>query len=205
MTQVCKCCSHPKRLDIDRAIVRGQTLAGLSRQYGVSECSLTNHRDNHISRQLLKAEETRMVLHSKELLDTITGLLDKSQDILQRAESKDDLPVALRAIAESRATIELMCRLAAHVQQIRSQEEEQEQQAAIDVGLGRLTTKELAVLSDLTKKMQGHDVDVVKKHLTTELVIVDESPQTVTHRETQPSPQPLCSPICHVHFESIWL
>ena len=59
MTMVCSICNHPKKLEIDRALIQGLNFSKIARDYEVSSDALRNHRDNHLSRQLVTAMEKK--------------------------------------------------------------------------------------------------------------------------------------------------
>lgn len=112
MGQSCQVCSNPKRLDIDRGLVSGASLSSLAKLYGVSENSLSLHRDKHLSRQLMKHQETKEIIQGKELLKVIMRLLERCQTILDRAEADGNFSIALGAIREIRGTIALLSNIA---------------------------------------------------------------------------------------------
>lgn len=48
MARTCTICGHVDRLEIDRQLLRGDSIAGISRNFAVSEDSLARHRDKHL-------------------------------------------------------------------------------------------------------------------------------------------------------------
>ena len=168
MSQVCNVCSHPSKLEIDRGLVAGISMAGLSRQFGVSDDSLRNHRDNHLSRQLVKSHELRSAMESGNLINEIEDLLTRSKHILRRAEKDGHLTLALKAISETRGTLELMSKIAVTLHGIRAAELEAERMqnnAGTDMmqqeGIERLSTSELDMMIAIYEKMAGERNDDV--------------------------------------------
>jgi|SRR5450759_268402 len=109
MPQVCRVCSHKRRVEIDVALVGGKTtIRALSTLYHVSEMSLARHRDKHIPAELARATNATEVAQAGTLLDQIKDLQRKTLEILNEAEGpKYQLP----AIREARSNIELLARL----------------------------------------------------------------------------------------------
>lgn len=48
MSRSCSICTHSERLEIDRLLLRGDSIAGIARNFAVSEDSLARHRDKHL-------------------------------------------------------------------------------------------------------------------------------------------------------------
>jgi hypothetical protein len=153
----CKCCTHSKRLDIDRAIVAGASQASIAREFGVSPDSVRRHRETCVSRQMLKAHEMKELVHSKSLADQLQWNINKARDILELAEKKEHLGTALRAIGELRCTYELMIRVAAYLQETQRVDQQQAFEERKQK-IGRLSEDELILFSLLNKKIAGGDV-----------------------------------------------
>lgn len=194
MTQACKICNHSDRLNIDRALVAGRSLAALGREYDVGTDSLRNHLQNHLSRQLVKSHELRTAMEGGNLLNEIEELLTRSKHILRRAEHDGRLNLALNAIKETRGTLELMSRIAVTLHQIRAQELEAERVRESEKvtqtqqeGLERLSTTELFMLVALQEKMEGQrDGDVISDVLKEMLPSLIETQPTRRTRRNNP-------------------
>lgn len=117
MPQVCKTCSHKKRLDIDRACVRGATNREIAENYGLSITGVDRHRKNCLTRQLLKANEIKEVAAADTLLGDIQTLKGRAESILDQAEGGKELDTALRAIREVRGCIELLAKVTGELQE----------------------------------------------------------------------------------------
>ena len=98
MTMVCKICSHPKRLEIDRAAISQGNLSRIAREYNVSWSSLNNHVQNHLTHQLATALQKKETIEMFDLADKLTITLKKAERIFRRnyEEHKDN--TALRAL-----------------------------------------------------------------------------------------------------------
>lgn len=166
MTMVCKICSHPKRLEIDREIVQGGNLSKIARKYGLPYNSLYNHSQNHLSRQLVQAYEKKELAESLNLLNRIEDMLNKAEEIFNRNyEAKKDL-TALKALGEQRNTIELLAKIAAYLHETRALElqskqedyetrREREEQEFVSKALDRLNPSEADIWEKLIEKIHG--------------------------------------------------
>jgi hypothetical protein len=159
MGMQCKCCTHSKRLDIDRAIVAGASQASIAREFGVSPDSVRRHRETCVSRQMLKAHEMKELVHSKSLADQLQWNINKARDILELAEKKEHLGTALRAIGELRCTYELMIRVAAYLQETQRVDQQQAFEERKQK-IGRLSEDELILFSLLHRKIAGENVTI---------------------------------------------
>lgn len=159
--RACQICSHPNRLLIDRALAQGKTMASVSREYGISEAAVANHRDNHLSRQLVQSVRKKEAIESSHLLDDIEELIQRTKNILTMAEKKKKFGLALSAIREVRGSYELLCRIAVMMHEAKREDSglqqiEDAEQAREDIQrkVKILTTPELDMLLQLNIKME---------------------------------------------------
>ena len=82
MSKPCSICSSPDRLKIDKALISGQTVPSLARQFNVSEQPLRRHKANCLSRQLITAAKKKDLLHSEGLLNILESLLVTSNLVI---------------------------------------------------------------------------------------------------------------------------
>jgi hypothetical protein len=54
MPQTCTVCRQPNVAEIERAIVGGEPLRDIARQYGVSKDAVARHKSDHLPRTLVK-------------------------------------------------------------------------------------------------------------------------------------------------------
>jgi hypothetical protein len=108
----CRACGHKKRLEIDRALLEGQSLRDIARRTGTTASSLQRHKAEHLTRDLVKAHEAREVARADSLLADVRNaearaerLYGAAEGILQRALEAEDLKTALNAI---RAAVDVM-------------------------------------------------------------------------------------------------
>jgi hypothetical protein len=122
MSQSCIICNHPKRLEIDRKIVEGTNLKKIARDYEVPYHSLYPHAQKHVSRQLAKAVETRLMIEGNELLETITKIIQRAENIFDRNYKKGFDVTALKALDSQRNTIQLLSNISAQLHQAKMAE-----------------------------------------------------------------------------------
>lgn len=114
--RACTVCTHPKRRDIDEALVSGREFAPLARKYGLSGDAMRRHFHGHlddIRRKEIAVElkQRRIAALDKELnedrSDISTGLtriINEIDGILQRAKEAGDDSLALTALRDMRGT-----------------------------------------------------------------------------------------------------
>ena len=112
MPMTCRVCGHRKRLEIDRALLEGQSLRDIARRTGTTASSLQRHKAEHLTRSLVKAHEAREVARADSLLDDVRTAVGRAErlygvaeDILDKALEAEDLKTALNAI---RAAVDVM-------------------------------------------------------------------------------------------------
>jgi len=105
-------CSHPKREEIDRALVEGVSAAEISGRYRtLGERAVRRHRSNHLPAKLVMAEKAAEVAEADDLLEQVGDLQRRALAILDRAEEAGELRTALSAIREARGNLELLAKL----------------------------------------------------------------------------------------------
>jgi len=104
-----KVCKHPRREEIDRLLIEGIPLRDIAGQAGqISKSSLARHKE-HLPSSLVKAQEAAEVARADDLLGQLKDLQARTLGILNQAS--DDHRLALAAIAQARANIELLGKL----------------------------------------------------------------------------------------------
>jgi transposase-like protein len=171
MGMICKICSHIKRLEIDRAIVGGGSVAEVARRFGVSYDSLWAHSQSHMSKQLAVAMEKKQLEHNYDLLQRIDTIIGRAEDIFHRNYKKGADVTALKALDSQRSTIELLAKISYSLHQAKMAEQEllnqnsvefiQNQDAEHAKKLEVLTIPELEMLQKLSEKMENQDRSMI--------------------------------------------
>lgn len=129
MARSCEVCQHEDKRDIDRLIVTGVSKAKISKDYGVPYHSVVYHENNHISRQLAAAYEKKELDNASELLYRIDSIIKKAQDIFERNYDMGKDSIALKALSEQRATLELLSKISYALHQSKVAELEQQKES----------------------------------------------------------------------------
>ncbi len=153
MTMACKICNNSKRLEIDRDLVAGKNISKLAKKYGVPRASLDYHKATHLSRQLLKAQETRDLLTAERLTDDIEFMLKAGREIFDEAREDKSHCWSLGALASLRETWAFVAKVHSMIQ-----EEKKEQAPTWDHLKDNLSIDELGLLGNLMRKANGENV-----------------------------------------------
>jgi len=186
MTMQCKICSHSKRLEIDREVVRSGNLAKIAKEFGLPYSSLYAHAQNHVTRQLATAWEKKEMEESFDLLNRIDSIISRTEKIFKRNFDAQKDSLALKALDSQRNTIELLAKISYSLHQAKlaevelMREQSGESQTALqeeqNERLRILTTPELEMLERLTRKvsMQSSEIIIPEKPRNAPLSISDD-------------------------------
>jgi hypothetical protein len=111
MPRSCTLCEHPRREEIDRALVGDSSNLSVSSLFGVSESAIRRHKANHLPAKLVMAQAAEEVAQADDLLDQVRDLQARTLAILEAAESTRQHRTALAAIREARSNLELLAKL----------------------------------------------------------------------------------------------
>ncbi len=111
MPRSCTVCEHPKREEIDRALVGETSNLSVSSLFGVSESAVRRHKANHLPARLVMAEKAAEVAQADALLEEVRELQARTLAILEAAEETKQHRTALSAIREARSNLELLAKL----------------------------------------------------------------------------------------------
>ena len=89
MARPCSICTHPGRLEIDRLLLRGDSIAGIARNFAVSEDSLARHRDKHLG---------------EDVSDVIEAMRAAREEALAQIQKEELETVKEEVVAEARET-----------------------------------------------------------------------------------------------------
>lgn len=103
MSRLCTVCEHPKRQEIDRALVEGTPAFRIAKKHTLARSSVQRHKDEHLTEKLAKAatiREGREALEAVDLICVAREMLTKLQQLAENAEAKDDIRGAVAAIGK---------------------------------------------------------------------------------------------------------
>jgi hypothetical protein len=179
MGNICVCCNHPKRLQIDRDVIQGLSNSVIAKKYGLANPDLVaRHAKSHLSKQLVTAWEAKELDESMDLLGSIDKMLRRCERIFKRSYKQEKDLVALKALGEQRQTFQLLSNISFQLHQARLAELEiaqredgthefQETEQFYEEVAEILTDHELMLLSKLLEKIETRDsdIDVIKEYL----------------------------------------
>lgn len=174
----CQVCNliKSKRLELERAYLNNQSQAMLSREYDVTEDSIRNHMQNHVSRQLATSVEMQRALESGTLITELEDTLREMKEIVVVARKDKNYRLVLDALKAKMGPIELYSRMLATAHMMRAQELQAQQSQQEDSssrehqeGLERLSDGELDMLVGLHQKMSGERTDNIIEAVMAEI------------------------------------
>ena len=112
MPRLCSLCTHPERLDIDKAIIAGLPYRDISGRFGVSKSAVERHAGEHVAPAIARASTLRDQVTADALIAELRTLREVTLGVLEEARAADDHDIALRAIARLEKQAELCGRLA---------------------------------------------------------------------------------------------
>jgi len=117
MARTCSICAHPRREEIDKALVAGTPKRDVSALFRVSEDAITRHAAAHLPQALSKAQDARETARADDLLGQLKDLQGRTLSILTQAEEAKDLRTALQAVGQARGNLELLAKVTGELAQ----------------------------------------------------------------------------------------
>src|SRR5919197_5077121 len=112
MPRTCKCCSQPRRAELDRELVANQRpYRAIAHDFAVSRDSVFRHQRDHLPKLLVQAEGAKEIAQADDLLAQLKGLNAKARELAAKAEGAGDYRTALMAIRELARLLELAAKL----------------------------------------------------------------------------------------------
>lgn len=107
----CLCCTSPSRDEIDRRLSSGASNVAIAEEFGMSRDSVRRHKDRHLAPAIRSAMTRHESRTGETAVSRLEALYMKAEGILDRAEEMGQNALALSAMKELRATVELLARL----------------------------------------------------------------------------------------------
>src|SRR5437588_10276308 len=118
MSRTCTICSHPKLVNIDRQLLRGDMLNSIAHRFHVSPDAVGRHR-RHMRTAMLKvqaAAEKQDLVYGQTLIDEVKLIKADAERLQLEAEGRRDIRAALQAIRERVGIVELQAKLMGEIQ-----------------------------------------------------------------------------------------
>jgi hypothetical protein len=102
----CTVCSHPRRDEIDEALVAGVPVRQIQQRYGPHYNSVQRHKTRHLARQLQAVHREKE--RSESLLERLESLITKLEQLADDAASQGKANQFLATARELRETYRLL-------------------------------------------------------------------------------------------------
>lgn len=114
MARVCTICEDPEVQEINRRLIRGDSIAGIAREFAVSEDALGRHKAGHIPATLEASPSTLEIANADNLLDELRRARQRTYGLLDKAEEAACVKVygaPVQYLREIREQIRLLAEL----------------------------------------------------------------------------------------------
>ena len=108
MALKCPVCHHVSRDAIERSLIHGEPMRDVAGRYSISKSALHRHRNAHLPKALVKAQEAKEIVRSESLLEETEVLIEHGYRILAEARAAGEHRTALSAMREIRGCLELL-------------------------------------------------------------------------------------------------
>lgn len=108
MARPCSVCAHPRRQEIDVALISGESFRNIAERFGTSPAALHRHKA-HVAGQVAQAQEARKEqgkAHGLTLLQRLQSLEAEARAVLQEAKEAGDHVLRLKALDSLRRALE---------------------------------------------------------------------------------------------------
>jgi hypothetical protein len=112
--RACTVCMSPDRDAVDAAIVERVPFRTIAHRFAVTRDAAMRHRA-HVSASLMAVQRRRDTRNGETLADRIESLYTRASAILDAAETEGRSTVALAAVRELRAIVELLGKLTGEI------------------------------------------------------------------------------------------
>jgi hypothetical protein len=118
MAKECGVCLHPRRADIDAALLAGRSLRDIAGQFVTGKNPLARHKKDHISKTLSKAKEAAEEVEASNLFGRLKAINSELRqanretlEVLTEAKAAKNGPLRLQAIQRLEKQAEVGARL----------------------------------------------------------------------------------------------
>jgi|GEM_PF-4142707 len=148
MSKPCAICCDSRRLKIDRELVKGGNMSEISRRFNIRYHTVCNHKQQHLSRQLLKSQEIRELSMTETVARDVSSIYTRLNKLLDKAERKNRTRTFVVIAQEIRAYSEFLLRLQATFEAMSLEESSkpQDSENAVIIDVSGLTDEMLEKL-----------------------------------------------------------
>jgi hypothetical protein len=116
MGRQCSICIHKDLGEINRRLACNEPIAGIARDFAVSEDSLTRHKDKHLPRTLIASPSAAEITEADNLLKQIQDYRREVDELKEAARAEGDIELALKAIDRALKCLDLHARVQGLIQ-----------------------------------------------------------------------------------------
>src|SRR5262250_1946234 len=108
MANTCTVCRHPERDAINAALIAQEPLRSIAKRTGTKPTAVFRHKQNHLPLALTKAAREVEVVQAMSLIEQIEVFQATALAIMAEAKATGNYYIALMAMREGRANMELL-------------------------------------------------------------------------------------------------
>ncbi len=107
----CKTCTHKEVDVINARLIAGVAVRKVAEEFGLNEKGVQNHRQKHLPKIMVKAQELQDEEAADGMLAQVHSLYDKALSLVEKAERDGKWAASTGAIKEARSCLELTSKL----------------------------------------------------------------------------------------------
>jgi len=117
VSRKCSICEHAKAAKINQALIEGQSLRNIAKQFEVSYSAVGRHHKEHLPCSLLKSKRIKEITEADNIIERLVILTNETMEIYRQVKREKDYDLALKAIARAEKQAELQAKLLGELQQ----------------------------------------------------------------------------------------
>jgi hypothetical protein len=110
MAQPCSICTHPRRGEIDAALIQGSSSRDVGGRFGCSKSAVARHAKDHIAKTIAAAQQALEISHGGNLTEQIRSAKEEVHAVLDAARGKDP-KIVLAAVGKLQGLLELLAKI----------------------------------------------------------------------------------------------
>ena len=111
MPRKCSVCTNPHKDEIDEAIIAGEPIRDIARQFDINKSAISRHKQKHLPSTIVNAKKGEDIVKATNLVEEISRLKSKAENIAKKAEEKGDYRTALAGVRELTRIVELLAKM----------------------------------------------------------------------------------------------
>jgi excinuclease UvrABC nuclease subunit len=114
MPRTCTVCTHEKRLEVERALVRREPYRNIAERFSLSTAALSRHAKEHLPDRIKKVSEEEEFREALDIAEQLKAINDASLAVLKEARERKRPETALKAIDRIYRQIGLQLKITEH-------------------------------------------------------------------------------------------